>query len=865
MKPKFRHYSRHLPLATAIIASLSIIPSQAADWDTVSGDSIVTGGSGNWDLTTANWTTDAGVSNITWDSSTAVFGDTGGTVTVTEPVSAAGITFTADNYLVTGSTITLTGVVINAAGQNAEIASTLAGTVGLSVQGNSYLTLSGPNTYDGPTTIVATASAIAASNTAFGGTTDGVTVSNTGNLTLKGGVTITGETLSVRGAGPEAAAPYSGGLRNLSGDNSWTGDISLSNTLRAVCDSGTLTIGTVNMGTRGFILTGPGNITADGDLLGTSGGILVDMANNTLGTGGTLTLKGANTFTGAMTITNGKLSLEGNRTANSGAIMVGNGAAQTGTLDFKAGNFSTGSGWIQVGELTGTGIVNHTAGTLGTALGGSGLVLVGSGADSTGTYNLSGGELFARANNNNALILGTNSGTVGEFNLSDTGSLTMNAGPSAILQIGRCNSATTGSTGTFNQTGGTAVLRNIAMGGGSANNDGTVSKLDLSGGSFQVNLAISTLSAGINSSSEIIIRDTADVTLPEFPITRGAGSTATITFDGGTLRPRAASTTYMGGLDSAKIQDGGITFNVDTGNDIVISQELLTDDVSLGGGLTKAGLGALVLAGVNTYTGPTSVDEGILGLDTTGVIDASSTVTVAPGATLGGSGTVNGPITSSGSISPGTLGSGTLTTAAVTLTTGSLDVEVNGTTAGKLLSSGALDVSAIDLNVSEISPALAVSYVIAEGSSIIGTFNSENLPSPSYSVTYTGTQVILESGVTLGYATWAATNGIPGEPADGDFDNDSLDNIVEYALGTDPTVSSVPAGTYIGETLSFTKGADAVANGDVTYAIEESDDLGITDPWADVTPDVNDDTTISYTLPTGQPKVFARLKVVQIP
>jgi fibronectin-binding autotransporter adhesin len=117
------------------------------------------------------------------------------------------------------------------------------------------------------------------------------------------------------------------------------------------------------------------------------------------------------------------------------------------------------------------------------------------------------------------------------------------------------------------------------------------------------------------------------------------------------------------------------------------------------------------------------------------------------------------------------------------------------------------------------------------------------------------------------YATWAAANGIPGEPASGDFDHDGLTNLVEYALGKDPTKSSTPAGSvsvaggFI--TVSFPKGADAVANGDVTWTIQESDDLGITDAWSAVTPTVNDGTTISYTRSSSQPTVFLRLMVVK--
>jgi hypothetical protein len=120
-------------------------------------------------------------------------------------------------------------------------------------------------------------------------------------------------------------------------------------------------------------------------------------------------------------------------------------------------------------------------------------------------------------------------------------------------------------------------------------------------------------------------------------------------------------------------------------------------------------------------------------------------------------------------------------------------------------------------------------------------------------------------GVASNYGTWASANGIPGEPGSGDFDHDGLSNLVEYALGKNPKVSSTPAGTLLNGLLSFSKGAEAVANGDVSWAIAESDDLGITDPWAPVIPTTNNPTTISYQLPPGKSKVFARLVVTQLP
>jgi hypothetical protein len=112
------------------------------------------------------------------------------------------------------------------------------------------------------------------------------------------------------------------------------------------------------------------------------------------------------------------------------------------------------------------------------------------------------------------------------------------------------------------------------------------------------------------------------------------------------------------------------------------------------------------------------------------------------------------------------------------------------------------------------------------------------------------------------YSAWAIDNNIPYEPASGDFDHDGLSNLVEYALGLDPTSSSVPAGTFDGNLLSFTKGAEAYANGDVTYEIEQSTDLS---EWIVVVPNNHLSPTISRTLPSGQPKEFARLKITQIP
>ncbi len=120
------------------------------------------------------------------------------------------------------------------------------------------------------------------------------------------------------------------------------------------------------------------------------------------------------------------------------------------------------------------------------------------------------------------------------------------------------------------------------------------------------------------------------------------------------------------------------------------------------------------------------------------------------------------------------------------------------------------------------------------------------------------------------YASWAndpLKGNISGElPAD-DFDKDGISNIIEYALGMDPRVSTVPAGVLTDNTITYTKGADAITNGDVRWIIETSETL-VSASWTDaVTQNAGDATpTISYTFTPSTPlKKFARLRVEQLP
>ncbi|TPL60871.1 autotransporter domain-containing protein, partial [Mesorhizobium sp. B2-4-3] len=95
------------------------------------------------------------------------------------------------------------------------------------------------------------------------------------------------------------------------------------------------------------------------------------------------------------------------------------------------------------------------------------------------------------------------------------------------------------------------------------------------------------------------------------------------------------------GLTGAISVTGSLTFNQST-------FATLDQSITGSGSVTKAGTATLILSGTNTYTGPTTVSTGTLGV--TGSIAASSLTTVENGATLAGTGAVGATAVNTGGI-----------------------------------------------------------------------------------------------------------------------------------------------------------------------------------------------------------------------
>ena len=344
-------------------------------------------------------------------------------------------------------------------------------------------------------------------------------------------------------------------------------------------------------------------------------------------------LQGANTYTGTTTVREGTLTLSGNRTAASGGITVGDTAGLDATLNISAGTHNFGGGQMNIGNAPTTaitGTVNQSGGQVIFTAGGGNQILVGQNSVANrGVYNLSGGSLTIGLSTaaGRGIILGVNTGSYGgTFNLSGTGLLNMTLASGgtgdATLAIGRLDSAVNNTINAFNQSGGTANIGVLGLGGATGGGTGVSATLSLTGGTFRAN-QFTALAAGGTNTAVINIGGTADVTLPAFPTARGAGSTATLNFDGGTLKPLASSAAYLGGLTNAFVKAGGATFDTNTFN-ITVSQALLADPVSTGGGLTKAGNGVLTLSGANTFTGDVAINGGVLALGNAAAFNATA-------------------------------------------------------------------------------------------------------------------------------------------------------------------------------------------------------------------------------------------------
>ena len=328
---------------------------------------------------------------------------------------------------------------------------------------------------------------------------------------------------------------------------------------------------------------------------------------------------------------------------------------------------------------TNNGSVNAIASganTLSGAITGTGsLVQLGSGTTTlSGTNSVA--TLFARFGT--ALISGsttaTNFASIGQLS-GDSGILTVQSGGSLTVNTGAGDlnvGDLAGSTGTLN-TAGTVAATNLYVG---KNNDnltsaatGTVSQ---SGGTVTVSGANGVILALNQNAAGTYNLDGGTLTTQK--ISKGGGATGTFNFNGGTLKATAASATFMTGLTTANVRNGGAIFDTNS-NNITVGQALIHStiggDNATDGGLTKNSAGTLTLTAASTYTGATTVNGGTLAVS--GSLSATTAVNINAGTLLLGA---NNLVNDAAAVS---LGGGTLATGGFSDTLGALTLTANST------------------------------------------------------------------------------------------------------------------------------------------------------------------------------------------
>jgi len=417
----------------------------------------------------------------------------------------------------------------------------------------------------------------------------------------------------------------------------------------SITNNGTLVYNLTSSGTLGMVISGNGSLVKQST--------------------GTLTLSGANTYTGATTISAGTLALgTSNAIADTSDVSVASGAVLA-----LAGFSDT------VGKLTGPGSVNLGAGTLTTTwasgsgtfagvLSGNGGLTVAGAADFNSFFTLNGSNTYTGATTltGATLTLGADNGISSSSNLVISGGrLSANTRNQAFHSLAM-------NSGAIFRDAGTLTFSN-----GAAFNGGSVL--------IRVN------SGSINSG--------ATTTIGNVTFTYNAtGSGANALLLGGNVVVNSGASALFemgpaGGQGGINLGDANRVFDVGESATATVNWVIQSTN-SASGALTKNGSGTLIMNAVNTYNGSTTVNAGTLVLGhASNTLGNATTVTVNGGTlSLGANSDTIGALTLNGGSITGT--SGILTASSYSLLNGTVSAilagsaSINKTTSGTLTLAG---------------------------------------------------------------------------------------------------------------------------------------------------------------------------------
>ncbi len=421
-----------------------------------------------------------------------------------------------------------------------------------------------------------------------------------------------------------------------------------------------------------------GNVDNAGNTLTVSGSADSSMTGVVSGSGGltksgaaTLTLSGANTFGGAVAVNGGTLLLtNGSALADTAAVTIANAVgatlrvAQSETIGSLAGGGATG-GTVDLGANTLS--LNQSANSSygGTVSGNGTLSKSGTGTLTLSSSTALGAEIAILVNQGTLDLNRGGSAITGLLGASNR--VTLNGGTLAFSASSGANGGIT--FGGINVDTNSSVLINRT--GSSASHSSTINApLSFTNGaalSFAYSAAVTAGTTTFSGATNVLNSD-ATLALGNYNVTiaNGIGETGgsrSLTKSGtGTLaltgdNSYTGNTVISSGAVSVGIGagSGSIAGNVQNEGQLIFNrtgQLNYGGIISGGGGVTKSGAGTVVFAGDNTYTGTTTVSAGSLFINGSQSA-ANGVLTVASGATLGGSGAIGGAVNVAGTLAPG--------------------------------------------------------------------------------------------------------------------------------------------------------------------------------------------------------------------
>ena len=383
--------------------------------------------------------------------------------------------------------------------------------------------------------------------------------------------------------------------------------------------------GSFRLGNRRLTVGASNLSTTVSGVISGNGGALVKVGT------GTLTLTGANTYSGGTTISAGTLQIGNGGTTGS---IVGN-VINNSVLAFNRSNALTFGGTISGGGVVqqiGAGTLTLTGNNLysgGTTING-GAISVSANANlgaAAGGLTLAGGTLQTTASFTTSRATTLNAGG-GTFNTATGTTLTHSGAITGAGALVKTGTGTLVLGGNNLYSGGTLVAAGVLQGtttslqGNIVNNSqvtiqqsstGTYAGTMSGTGSLLVNGSGTVILTGINSYS-------GGTTVAATGVLQGNSSSlqGNIVNNGAVMFSQAGSGTYAGNMSGT-------------------------------GTLTLLGGGTYTFTGTSTLSGPTTVSASKI------VVNGSltSTVTLDSASTIGGSGTVGGLVSNGGTLTPG--------------------------------------------------------------------------------------------------------------------------------------------------------------------------------------------------------------------